>query len=114
VCPKGCRARIKAGWQEDSAGQRRIRGSCAACDKFLRFLPLVPRYVEMADAAACQFSVEVVLAKLQRRGLEIVSDGDGSSWFPYGSPATADDRALLRQYACQISYRLGDTNGRPR
>jgi hypothetical protein len=39
-------------WQEDSAGRRRIRAECAACQKWLGFVPLVEPFTSLADATA--------------------------------------------------------------
>src|SRR5262249_5466072 len=36
-------------WQQDRAGNRRIRAECAACGRFLTFAPEVAPFVEAAD-----------------------------------------------------------------
>jgi hypothetical protein len=103
---------VVAQWQQDKTGERRIRAECTSCHGFLRFLPQIEPYLSQADARASAARPEEVLADLRRRGLLVASDG-GECWFADFQSASADDRALLREFSHSIAVLIGDTRGMP-
>jgi hypothetical protein len=51
VCPRcGCRE-PDVRWQLMRGGKRAIRATCTSCRTYIKFLPQVPRFVALADAA---------------------------------------------------------------
>jgi uncharacterized protein (DUF3820 family) len=98
------------GWQEDSAGRRRIRVECGACQKWLGFAPEVEPYISMADEAVSPTAALDVLTTCLELGIELRSDGQVADF------ATADDRRRapqpLREKLLQCRFRLGHLMGR--
>jgi hypothetical protein len=57
ACRDCGRAGVVARWQEDSRGERRIRGECPRCGRYLCWLPILQPWIGQADAAASKTPV---------------------------------------------------------
>jgi hypothetical protein len=86
-------------WQQRRDGGRCIRGECAACQRFLAFVPLVEPYTGMADRAASMTPELDVLITCNELGIDLKSDGQAAD---FATPADRERapqrlRDLLRQ-----------------
>jgi hypothetical protein len=101
-------ARWHCYWQEDAAGDRRIRAECSFCGRFLTFLAEVTEYVELANAAARQTDLLDALTRLDALGVELHSDGR-RVWIGGGDSrrVPADLAALVRQCGHRLARLMG-------
>jgi hypothetical protein len=97
-------------WQEDSAGNRRIRRACAVCRGFMQFAALLPAFIDEANHNASRAPVLDVLTRLEELGIDLVSDGR-SVGFPPGDyeRVPADLRELVHQCNHTLAGLLGVT-----
>jgi uncharacterized protein (DUF3820 family) len=112
--PPACRdcgaVGIVARWQEDSRGERRIRGACLRCGRYLCWLPNQEPWVGQADAVASKTPLLDALTRLEALGVELESDGQSVSirW-PDWQRVPQDLAAVIRQCSHQLARLLGDT-----
>jgi hypothetical protein len=108
---RGCRTvGIVARWQEDCRGDRRIRGECVRCGRFLCWLPQLEPWIRQADHHASPTPVLDVLTRLDDLGIELESDGHSvaiplQDW----QRVPPELHALIRQCSHQLARMLGRT-----
>jgi uncharacterized protein (DUF3820 family) len=110
ACRDCGRAGVVARWQEDARGDRRIRGECPRCGRYLCWLPVIPPWVGQADAAASKTPLLDVLTMLDDLGVELESDGRSVSipWRDWRR-VPPELHAVIRQCNNQLARLLGRT-----
>jgi hypothetical protein len=89
---------------EASNGDRRIRASCSRCGRLVKFLPHLPPFTTLADAAASATPVLDVLTRLEESGVSLHSNG-ARVWTDGLVPA--DVAAAIRQCNHQLARLIG-------
>jgi hypothetical protein len=111
ACPRCPGAPPALSWQEDAAGQRRIRAECSRCRRFLAFAPQVEPYVGEADRAGSHNDLLDVLTRLDELEVELRSDGT-RVYFAAGDyrRVPAELAALVRSCSHRLARMIGDTS----
>ena len=101
-------------WQQDRAGNRRVRRTCRRCGGFVCFAPLVAPYTAEADANASPTPILDTLTRLEDLGVEVVSDGRRAEvpW-PEAQRLPDDLRETLRGCQHTLARMIGNNQGPP-
>jgi hypothetical protein len=101
-------------WQQDCAGNRRVRRTCRRCGGFVCFAPLVAPYTAEADANASPTPILDTLTRLEDLGVELVSDGRRAEvpW-PEAQRLPDDLRETLRGCQHTLARMIGNNQGPP-
>ena len=99
---------IRASWQEDRNGRRRIRGECWDCRRYRGWLPMREPFIRLADQNASPAPLLDVLLWAEDLGIQLRSDGRtvwvrATDW----CRVPPDLHALIRQCSYQLARMIG-------
>jgi hypothetical protein len=94
-------SRLRIYWQQTSNGEKRIRGDCHRCGRFVGWVPWTPATIATADANTSPTAMLDALAKADEEGVQVVVGYGLVTLIPHGK-ALPELQRLVRQAAAQL------------